>query len=360
MIGIATNPHVPVRVAPRILEAIQEIESDLATLVEGGPPALARITPALTEILGTKKTASYGLGPRGKGLRVEWGFMHGLPEHSVSAFDAFVGTQGIDWAAYNPVRPEPPQRNKAYDSPRIANALGIRWDEITAYPLFRDFFCRVGLHADHQLRVLVCDGASLLAWVGAFRETPFTDVERCALQRLARPLQRRLVLERLLETARATRAVLDVALDAIPAPAFVTDTRGVVLEANTAGRRWLGQEGRAGRASLREAATGRPNPSWTITPLVARGASARRLIVMRPGAEPSGACRVAVAAARWGLTARQAEVLAPLVEGLSTRTIAASLGISERAVELHLTAMFEKAQVESRTELAAAVWRMTL
>jgi DNA-binding NarL/FixJ family response regulator len=50
-------------------------------------------------------------------------------------------------------------------------------------------------------------------------------------------------------------------------------------------------------------------------------------------------------------------VLALLVEGLTTRTIAAALAIAERTVEVHLTAMFEKAQVESRTELVAAVWR---
>jgi DNA-binding CsgD family transcriptional regulator len=67
--------------------------------------------------------------------------------------------------------------------------------------------------------------------------------------------------------------------------------------------------------------------------------------------------RAARAAARWSLTRRQSEVLALVVEGLPTRTMAAVLGVSERAVEAHLTAIFEKAQVETRAELASTVWR---
>jgi DNA-binding NarL/FixJ family response regulator len=68
---------------------------------------------------------------------------------------------------------------------------------------------------------------------------------------------------------------------------------------------------------------------------------------------------VALAAARWSLTARQAQVLTLLAEGLMTRHIAAELGISERTVGAHLGVMFEKAQVESRAELVARVWWST-
>jgi DNA-binding NarL/FixJ family response regulator len=65
---------------------------------------------------------------------------------------------------------------------------------------------------------------------------------------------------------------------------------------------------------------------------------------------------VALAADRWSLTTRQAQLL---TEGLMTRHIAAQLGISERTVEAHLAVMFEKAQVESRAELVARVWWRT-
>jgi DNA-binding CsgD family transcriptional regulator len=66
---------------------------------------------------------------------------------------------------------------------------------------------------------------------------------------------------------------------------------------------------------------------------------------------------VALAAVRWALTGRQAQVLALLADGLPTRQIAAALGISERTVEMHVTATFDKAGAESRGELLAAVWR---
>ena len=92
----------------------------------------------------------------------------------------------------------------------------------------------------------------------------------------------------------------------------------------------------------------------------------QRLRRPRPLADPpeapavrSASGAVAVAAARWSLTARQREVLALLTEGLATRHIAAELGISERTVGAHLAVMFEKAQVESRAELVARVWWKT-
>jgi DNA-binding NarL/FixJ family response regulator len=97
------------------------------------------------------------------------------------------------------------------------------------------------------------------------------------------------------------------------------------------------------------------------------GTSLRRLLQRirrpRPAADQPAALAprsasgpLAVAAARWSLTARQREVLALLAEGLATRHIAAELGISERTVGAHLAVMYEKAQVESRAELVARVW----
>jgi two-component system nitrate/nitrite response regulator NarL len=56
---------------------------------------------------------------------------------------------------------------------------------------------------------------------------------------------------------------------------------------------------------------------------------------------------------RWDrLTAREREVLDMLVSGADNLKIAALLGISERAVKAHITSLFEKFEVENRTELA--------
>jgi DNA-binding CsgD family transcriptional regulator len=54
-----------------------------------------------------------------------------------------------------------------------------------------------------------------------------------------------------------------------------------------------------------------------------------------------------------GLTRREAEVLARVAAGSSNRRIAAALSISERTVERHLSNIFVKLGVSSRTEAAA-------
>jgi DNA-binding CsgD family transcriptional regulator len=59
--------------------------------------------------------------------------------------------------------------------------------------------------------------------------------------------------------------------------------------------------------------------------------------------------------ARWGLTPRQREVLGRVAGGDATGTIAAALGISERAIEMHLTALFDRVGVDSRAALVARV-----
>lgn len=58
-----------------------------------------------------------------------------------------------------------------------------------------------------------------------------------------------------------------------------------------------------------------------------------------------------------GLSAREVEVLRPLARGDSNRAIAEALGISERTVERHVSNIFDKLGVASRTEAAAHALR---
>ena len=51
-------------------------------------------------------------------------------------------------------------------------------------------------------------------------------------------------------------------------------------------------------------------------------------------------------------TARELDVLREMVEGLSNKEIAERLGIAERTVKMHITAMLEKTGFRSRLELA--------
>ena len=64
--------------------------------------------------------------------------------------------------------------------------------------------------------------------------------------------------------------------------------------------------------------------------------------------------------ARLGLSGRQAETLAKVVQGKSNKVIARELGISEATVKTHLSAVFAALDVHSRTEAVYAIARMGL
>lgn len=59
---------------------------------------------------------------------------------------------------------------------------------------------------------------------------------------------------------------------------------------------------------------------------------------------------------RWQLTTRQARVLELIARGSANKEIAAALGCSTKGVESHLTTLFRKAGVDSRTALVARLW----
>jgi DNA-binding NarL/FixJ family response regulator len=61
-----------------------------------------------------------------------------------------------------------------------------------------------------------------------------------------------------------------------------------------------------------------------------------------------------------GLTARQADVLALLAEGLSNADIADRLVISARTADHHVSAILAKLSVRSRREAAVVAQRMGL
>ena len=78
--------------------------------------------------------------------------------------------------------------------------------------------------------------------------------------------------------------------------------------------------------------------------------------MLRPDRSEEIRIRIARAAARWALTPKQADVLRALVDGYSNRAIGALLGIAEGTVELHVSAILQKAGAESRSALVAMTW----
>jgi DNA-binding CsgD family transcriptional regulator len=73
-------------------------------------------------------------------------------------------------------------------------------------------------------------------------------------------------------------------------------------------------------------------------------------------AAPETSERLRYIAERHRLTPRQAEVLNGIVAGLANKEIAARHGCGESTVELHVTNLFRKLRVQSRTQLVAKFW----
>jgi DNA-binding NarL/FixJ family response regulator len=70
----------------------------------------------------------------------------------------------------------------------------------------------------------------------------------------------------------------------------------------------------------------------------------------------SVSAKVEAATHRWGLTPREAEVLAVVAKGETNKAIAAQLGCSVRTVEAHLGRLMRKAKVDGRTELVVRLF----
>jgi len=65
--------------------------------------------------------------------------------------------------------------------------------------------------------------------------------------------------------------------------------------------------------------------------------------------------KIGIMAEQFQLTAREREVFELLARGLANKEIASSLGTSERTVKAHLSSVFKKCNVESRSELLSSL-----
>jgi DNA-binding CsgD family transcriptional regulator len=160
----------------------------------------------------------------------------------------------------------------------------------------------------------------------------------------------------------AAQWALDIALNAIDAPAFVVDLGGAVLHANGNAQALLAGDRHGVARSLVHAIAGAPDDrAWNLTALSGTEKRHGFLAVLRaPIHDVSAAVdeSVRTATERWQLTPRQSQVLDLARRGFTNALIADELGIGQRTVEFHLSAIFDKAGVESRTMLVARLHRL--
>lgn len=329
------------------IAGVRDLKRVLSTYRADDPSSMGVVIPELRTLLDCDASLGYGMVPIGDRARVDFLEVHGLdvpPGVWVSVVEEGSPTHG----SFDSLRPHASQRNRVV----LLGELG----DISHTRSYSVVWTRYGMTSLDQIRVLVCDGPTMLGFVGGYRDArrPFTERERRRLGALVPALRRRLSLERAVRAVRRQGAALDVLLEAIDAPAFFVSKWNTVRATNAAGRLLLDRDRAEVVRAIRESAAGTV-PGVGSTIVASRGAPEHRLVVLEAAfADP--APRVARAAVRWGLTRRQGEVLREIAHGRPNKTIAAALGCAEGTIELHVSAILERAQAESRAELVARVW----
>ncbi len=262
-----------------------------------------------------------------------------------TAAEAFLTSAPSRFAPYDAERPEPRQRNRVL---RVATLMDERsWMKV---PIVRDLMVPFGLHRFDEVRTLICDGPSLLAWVGGFRMRPFSSTAMAALAELSPALKARLRLERQLLDARVSWEGLTLAVDSLPAPAFLLANKRIEY-ANATGRFLLQRDRRAIQGLL----AGPPSERISRNVIAANGVTSLGLCVIHEPASDLDV-RLARKGAAWGLTCAESGVVASLVLGDANKTVAAKVGRTEATIEFHVTRILKKAGVSSRSELVAVFW----
>lgn len=253
---------------------------------------------------------------------------------------------------FDAAKPELAQRNVLVDIRDKVSAA-----ELEASAIYTQLLQPLHLHRHHVVRALICDDDRLVAWLGAFHSSPVEQAQLDVLDAAIPALQRRLVMDRQIESAPLVNAALEAVLEQIAGPALIVSAGGRIHEVNVAGRALLETKRAELSASILAALAGEaPTLPVELVRLDTHGVNDHWLAVVRTrSADSRAALAIARASARLKLTRRQREVLGRVVLGESNAAIAAALKITERAVEQHVTALFDRAAVDSRAALVTFV-----
>ncbi len=355
---------------------IQELTGVFEVIRENEPEALARVVQELSPLLETEKVLAFGIRIEQGRASLSFAHAHG---------SRFTGTlalalnhllaSGKAPLLFNPAKPEPNQRNVPLALPPVLlvpssgvsvkkshrgrpihlsmnRRVFIEKDRLAAQQLLVD----AGVHEDFVLRALICEGSSLLAWLGTFQPTPPTERQREIFRALLPALQKRLKMERLLGKSAFNAGALDLVLEKVGGPAFLITASGAIVHTNSAGRVLASTDWRRLEQSLRDSllSPGTESP-FDLTRLSWAGAPDHYLAVQRP-APREHATRLDEAVKRWRLRVQGARVLSRLVQGEANKAIAAKLGCAESTIELYVTEILRQAGVESRAALIAKFW----
>lgn len=326
---------------------VEDVEAELGTVREHC--AIDAVLPEIRRLLEVETVLVLTPAESLVGLDVARFHIDGAADPA-GLHEAFVDVcrrQPRRYAWYDPICPEPEQRNRLIEAHDVMPP-----GELEQSYIYHRLLVPFGLGQHRQPRVLLCDGSSLLAWFGCFHPQRIDSAQWRLLGRLARSMHARLLLERRL-TSRPDFA-LHAALEHVGGAAFVIAGDARIVDMNACGRALL--ESR--RDDVVAALAGAPLQDLEVeqVPMRLSGMPDLRLVLVRAISRAGRiASTVARAASRWQLTPKQCDVLTRVVAGDANTTIAADLHVSSRAVEMHLTELFSRTQTGNRAELVATV-----
>lgn len=158
------------------------------------------------------------------------------------------------------------------------------------------------------------------------------------------------------ETSRPwSETALEAALEAVGTASLVVDERGCTRATNRLAREWLAADPHAA-AEVRRSLSASPGHGAFSVRRLDGDEGTHFLLVRRASIDHDRVARcVAEVVARHALSPARARVLALVATGVSNRSIAAQLDVSERTVEVHITALLNELDADSRGGLIALV-----
>lgn len=315
---------------------------------KGGP---GPIFEQLSEVLEATSVLTYAPEPTAVGWNLE--FVHWVGRDAARRVRGFrdlvrsMSSDGAGFAAYDPFAVEGWQRN------RVVSVADLLAHDPSANTPHQRVQRAIGAQGEDQIRVLICRGPRLLAWLGALREVPFSREEQSLLQSLVPGMAKRLQWLQEKEAPEAC-ALIEGVLEGFPEPAVLISQHGRVEYANRAALRVFDSAWERARfRSLCQAALAGGNvAALEVTTITTTGYPVYRLVRWIDATLRKRVC-LSLAKSRWQLSARHSAVLERLSEGRGNKEIANSMGCSEVTVERYLTLLFRKSGTASRTALLA-------
>jgi len=336
-------------------DRLAAIASEVETIRVGAPCPFDQIIADLSKLVASDSLGIYSVAETPNGWQFDRFHVDSDRDHRIrDGMLRLFGRRDVPVLFYDIARPARAQRNRLFEATAMIDAQHAGGWRQSA--LCREVLEPLGLGRQQQHRILLCEGASLLAWFGAFHCGPLEPWQQSVMRTIAAPLRRRLRMERCLGGSPRSLAALDAVLANVGAPAFVVTATGAILTANPEGRRALAASSDVRRA-LHDTLRGRPaSIRFDLTEIRDRGVPTCCIAIARPSPEVLLATSLARATTRWRLTSRQTQVLALVLRGLANQTIAAELTLSTRAVELHVSALLGRVGVDNRAALVSAVF----